>query len=202
MNSVNTLIVLVNLLNGLFRTPKIEQFNSLIGWLNANGYGQFETHDLDKTALTSNAWLAGFIDADGGFKIRVSPKKTDLITSKTLSKGRVACSLVLEQRQVSSTGLSYEPILNAMCLAFNCNLNLSTHGSTQYFVFSLASINQLKAMIEYLDRYPLLSSKFLDYCDWRKAFMLILDRQHLTPKGIEVITGLKSGMNRGRLTFT
>jgi len=202
VNSVNTLIVLVNLINGLLRTPKIEQFNSLVCWLRANSHGEFETHDLDTSDLTSNGWLAGFIDADGSFKIRVSSKKTDPVTNKTLSKGRVACSLTLEQRQVSLTGSFYLPILSAMCLAFNCNLNLSTHGTSQYFIFCLTSIAQLKSMVEYLDRYPLLSSKFLDYSDWRKAFMLIVDRQHLTSSGIEVISKLKSGMNRGRLILT
>lgn len=95
----------------------------------------------------------------------MTPKLTDPITGATVKKGRVSCSFVLEQRQMSTTGLSYQSILSAICATFGCNLNLSTHGPHQYFVITLTSIAQLSLLIKYLDQYPLLSSKYLDYVD-------------------------------------
>ena len=64
VNSIDKIILLVNLCNGLLRTPKIEQFDSLIKWLKSNGYGAFSLLPIDSSSLLSNSWLAGFIDAD------------------------------------------------------------------------------------------------------------------------------------------
>lgn len=202
VNNISKLIILVNLLNGLLRTPKIEQFNDLISWLNSNGYSTIEIEPLDNSNLLNNRWWAGFIDADGGFKIRTTDKVIDPAMGSTLKKGRVACSFSLEQRKVSLTGSSYEPILSAICSTFGCNLNPSTHGTRQYFIICLTSVSQLSLLIYYLDKYPLLSSKYLDYLDWRKSQILIQNKMHLTKSGRLTISQLKSSINRGRTNYT
>jgi hypothetical protein len=56
------------LVNGKFRTPKIEALHRLINWL--NNYGKFEQikHlSFDKSNIISNSWLAGFSDCDSNF---------------------------------------------------------------------------------------------------------------------------------------
>lgn len=207
VNSIPTLIILVHLLNGLLRTPKIDQFNTLIHWLSDNGYGQFVIMPVNTSSLASNSWLAGFIDADGGFKIRITAvildlKIEDFLVGKILRKGRIACSFVLEQRMVSLTGSSYLPILTAMCNEFGCKLNTSNHNGRTYYIFALSSLAQLTLLVSYLDKHQLLTSKFLDYSDWRKAHILMLDRRHLIPEGADVIANLKAGMNNSRTVYT
>ena len=54
-------------------------------------------------------------------------------------------------------------------------------------------------MINYFDQYHLLSSKHLNYLKWRKAYILIQNKEHLTESGLEQITKLKKTMNRGNL---
>ena len=54
-------------------------------------------------------------------------------------------------------------------------------------------------MINYFDQYHLLSSKHLNYLKWRKAYILIQNKEHLTELGLEQITKLKKTMNRGNL---
>ncbi|TIB37412.1 hypothetical protein E3P86_02167 [Wallemia ichthyophaga] len=152
INSIPMLILVVKLLNGLLRTPKIEQFNALIYWLKANGYADLDTMPVDTSSLLKNGWLAGFIDADGGFKIRITQRILDA-WGKVARKGRVACSFVLEQ-------------------------------------------------LKYLDTYPLLSSKYLDYQNWRQAHILMREGQHLTPEGLDQISKLKSEMNNYRTQYT
>ena len=49
--------------------------------------------------LNLNGWLAGLIDADGGFKVRYTEKRIDELTNKVLTKGRIEVRFVLEQRQ-------------------------------------------------------------------------------------------------------
>jgi hypothetical protein len=201
INSIPVLILIVNLLNGLLRTPKIEQFNALIGWLNENGYGPFTVSPVNTSSIFSNSWLAGFIDADGGFKVRITQLILGLF-GKVLRKGRIACSFVLEQRMYSTTGLSYLPILTAMCDAFGCKLNTSLHGGREYFVFNISSMAQLALLVAYLDQHTLLSSKYLDYCDWRQVYLLIRDGRHLTVEGALLIAEYKSHMNNSRTVYT
>lgn len=56
------------------RTPKIEALNRLINWLNAKSIDskvqlnqKLVKLELDITPLGENAWLSGFIVADGNF---------------------------------------------------------------------------------------------------------------------------------------
>ena len=64
------LIVLINLMNGYLRTPKINKFNDLILWLNERYHYNIPIHYVDSSSLNSNGWLSCFIEADGAFKVR------------------------------------------------------------------------------------------------------------------------------------
>lgn len=81
---------------------------------------------------------------------------------KLTRKGRVACSLAIEQRQTSDHG-SYASIMGLIAAALLTKLGLSTHHGTQYFSIYASSETQRLALLAYLDAYPLLSSKYLDY---------------------------------------
>lgn len=92
-NSHKDLINMINLLNGYLRTPKIIKFNELIVGLNKKYNYNITTYSPDTSDLDKNGWLAGFIDADGGFKIRYSEK---LISgTKVLRKGRIEVRFAL-----------------------------------------------------------------------------------------------------------
>jgi len=53
------------------RTPKINQLYNFIDYINARGFN-IKKLPLDNSSLNSNAWLSGFIEADGHFAVRVS----------------------------------------------------------------------------------------------------------------------------------
>ena len=66
--------------------------------------------------MIKNGWLAGFIDADGGFKIRYTEKCIEDKTTKVLTKGKIELRFALEQRlSLKSTNKnqdnSYKPIM-------------------------------------------------------------------------------------------
>jgi hypothetical protein len=66
------------------RTPKINQLYKLIDYLNNKGYN-INKYPLDNSSLNYNAWLSGFIDADGHFFVIVSIDENKL--------KRIACTL-------------------------------------------------------------------------------------------------------------
>jgi hypothetical protein len=59
-----------------------------------------------------------------------------------------------------------------------------------------------KILIEYLNTYPLLSSKHLDFKDWETANNIYINKLHKDPIQYEKIRKLKANMNNGRTYFS
>jgi hypothetical protein len=182
-------------INGELRTPKIHQVHKLIDWINKNHSDNINKLSLKKDDICSDSWLAGFIDSDGSFSIQytVSDKKR-----------KISCRLRLEQRMLDPiTKNSYENILKDICNFFNCNLRTRKQISTgnEYFTLTASSKSSLLIIITYFEIFPLFSSKYLDYLDWKKAAELILSNKHYTEEGIIEIIKLKNNMNRKRTIF-
>lgn len=75
--SLSALYNLAVMVNGKFRTPKIEALHRLIMWL--NNYGKFDSLDLkgrDYSDIFTNSWLAGFSDCDSNFLITFNLNKS------------------------------------------------------------------------------------------------------------------------------
>lgn len=79
------------------RTPKINALYRMIYWLNAKG-DNITKLPLDLSPIESNAWLSGFIDADGHFAIKGSKRVY------------IAFQFYLCQREVDVSGESFEPL--------------------------------------------------------------------------------------------
>jgi hypothetical protein len=76
------LLNIVGEMNGFLRTPKIYELNKLLFFLNEKCKANLQIHSEDYSSLSENYWLAGFIDADGGFQIRHTSKVIDPFTKK------------------------------------------------------------------------------------------------------------------------
>lgn len=59
----------------------------------------------------------------------------------------------------------------------------------------VSSIKEIKLIVEFFDRYPLISQKFADYILFKEAYLLICSKQHLTNEGLQKIVSLKSSSN-------
>ena len=158
------LIVLINLMNGYLRTPKINKFNDLILWLNDKYNYNIAINSPDTSDLNYNGWLAGFIDADGGFKVRYSEKRVDEKTNKIFSKGRIEVRFALEQRQYLDSlneNDSYKSIMLKIQSFFGIttDLRISKHNIDKtYWIVEVTSLDKLNLLIQYLNNYPLLTA--------------------------------------------
>ena len=56
-------------------------------------------------------------------------------------------------------------------------------------------------IIDYLNKYPLLTAKRNDFEDWLKAYQIIADKKHFSEDGKLLIKNIKSNMNRKREVF-
>jgi hypothetical protein len=52
-------------------------------------------------------------------------------------------------------------------------------------------------IINYFDNYPLITQKFADYILFKQAFNLIINKEHLTIKGLKNLVAIKGSINLG-----
>lgn len=183
---------IVKTVNGKFRTPKINSLHAMIDYLNAKGLDVIKL-PLDCSELNSNAWLAGFIDADGHFAIKgfTSNPKTYL-----------AFHFQLSQRKTDKSGQDLNKAM--LKLADFLQVKLSNRVFSGKFVqlvvnTSNSASNQI--LIQYLANYPLLSSKHLDFKDWETAYNMYVNKLHKDPVNFSKIKALKANMNSKRSHF-
>ena len=189
---------IVSLINGELRTPKIHQFHKLIDWLNKNHSTNIEKLPLKKGSLNDNSWLSGFIDSDGSFSVQHTKVENNA------KKRKISCRLRIEQRMLDPiTGNSYISILTSIAKFLNCNLLIRKQRSTgkEYYNLAASSKISLGIIIKYLEVYPLFSSKYLDYLDWKEIALLILDNKHFTEEGLTKTDSVRNSMNRKRIYF-
>lgn len=201
ISSLNGLQNIIYLMNGYLRTPKVHQFNKLIEWVNAKNFDiePIVYNDVDTSPIISNAWLSGFIDADGSFDVKVREKSTE-----GKGKNRAEARFRIEQRKTDpSTNVPYYPVIKSIASSLGVELNTSIHNEgIEYYIISVTSPARLKTLIKYLDTYPLFSSKLLNYLDFKSCVNMMLSREHLTEQGRDQIKLIKAGMNRKRTYYT
>lgn len=181
---------LIVLLNGKFRTPKISKFYELIDWINQIDSGNFEKKPIDTSALLENSWLAGFLDADGCFYIRVTEGR----------KNRVAVRMTLDQRICDEHGNSYRPVMLQLANTFFTKLYIITKTENRnYFHISISSLRSINLLNDYLKQHQLYTSKYLDYLNWSEVLFLVNQQKHY--QNLIHIKFLKSQMNSRRVRF-
>nr|YP_008854746.1 hypothetical protein Gasi_Mp36 [Ganoderma sinense]AHA41746.1 hypothetical protein Gasi_Mp36 [Ganoderma sinense] len=162
INSYEGLLLVTSLINGNMRTPKIYALYNLIDWLNL----KFEEINIPKkylnnSQLDSNAWLSGFIEADGHFSVR---------TTTTPKYSRVECKFELSQRQNdhnSRSNLNFLEII-AHYLLSSVKAVRVNRPNPEYRVRT-TSLNGNLVLENYLSTFPLFGSKYLDFKDWIKV---------------------------------
>ena len=189
----------VHLLNGELRTPKIHQLHNLIDWLNKNHNTNIIKLPLKDSSFSGDSWLSGFIDSDGSFSVQHTKLENNA------KKRKISCRLRIEQRILEPiTNNSYFNVLTDISNFLNCTLLTRKQKSTgnEYYTLTASSKMSLDVIVNYLDKYSLFSSKYLDYKDWKEIVLLIFENKHYTEEGINKTESVKNGMNRQRTYFT
>ena len=189
-----TLINMINLVNGKFRTPKIEYLYKAIDYVNTIHNTNIEKLPLDKSNFLSNPWLSGMTDSDGNFHISLCGAYG---LTNSISKGRIICSFTLKQRMIDkSTGLSCVPFMTKLANLFECKINYKGENEIVFVVQANSKHHLVKS---YFDKFPLMSSKYLDYLCYLQGLDYL--GKHLTSKEIVEIQTIKNSMNNHRIFY-
>lgn len=210
LQKTEDVLKIIQIINGFMRTPKIEALHRAINWFNTYDNLQLKCLNLDNSPINSNAWLAGFTDGDGNFSINlIDRKKKGIITSK---RAQTFFRIELRQdyhRDVPTYlgGTSYFDILTKIARYLNVNLYSRTRekGEKIFYAFMVISHNNIshKKVVEYLDKFPLYSSKYLAYKDWSYLVKKNIARNSkpLSKEDIVEIEKIKSQFNNKRELF-
>jgi hypothetical protein len=139
------------------------------------------------------------LDADYNFLITFLLNTSGLVYDVNLT-------MRLTQRQkyhrLSILGTSYLPIITATIFGINVVEYTRNRGTTSVELGYLVRVKSKTArslLINYLDNYSLLSSKYLDYLDWRTAHGIVGYKGYRTYMGTTKLIELKSSMNTKRI---
>lgn len=196
---IDILIEIIKLIGSYFRTSKINKLNNLIKYLN-NNFKHFlkkytlDFYKIDESPIFENAWLSGFADADGSFNITISNRKNSI-------KKRVMISFKLELKKDES----YFFICTTIAEYLGVSLYVRKRRKNEKVFFSYLLIAHSRKSHElicrYFDQYPLFSSKFLNYIDWKQIYLLQKEKKHLSPEGLNLCIKIKNKFNNKRLFF-
>lgn len=153
---------------------------------NNKNYSTSLVHDSRANNTNLNIdpnFLTGFADAEGSFVLSIT--KSDNVKSGWVIKPRF--SIHLHKKDI----FILEAIKNYLGVG-----EVYTQGtvSAQYRVFS---IKDLQLVIDHFDRYPLISQKFGDYSLFKQAYLLLTNKEHLTPEGLRKIIAIRASINNG-----
>lgn len=169
------------LVNGKFQGPhKIAQAKEIQFDLKYNT----PILPVDNTSILSTYWLAGFADADGNFSIFLSKSKTHKFGKNCTIPFRITqkhYELLIKVQEAFKGGILYQD---------TAKNGLLYRYSTTTFVRAVFVAN-------YFDNFHIVNEyKWLRYTYWRKALLIIQNKEHLTENGLTKIQSLKDKMNK------
>ena len=173
------LLKVINLINGKIRTEsKFYQItNNILSNHNYVEYSKIVNFKLNLNKDLKNHWLAGFSDADASFQIKVLSRN---------NRSEVRLNFQIDQKN-NSVLLLIKEFLGG---------NLGYRKSQDTYYYGSTSFGSAKHVVNYFDYFHLLSSKHVNYLKWRKAYIIIQNKDHLKQDGFNKIIKLKSTMNR------
>jgi hypothetical protein len=107
--------------------------------------------------MLSNAWLSGFIEADGHFSLR---------STESGKYPRIECKFEISQRQKDQNNRDNLLFFKEIALSFESLVKPIRNDSNnpQYRVRT-TNLKSNLAVVNYLTKYPLFGTKFSDYKD-------------------------------------
>jgi len=158
----------IKLINGKIRTEnKFNQINNNI--LNNEKYTEFSQSLNLKLNLDNdfkNHWLAGFSDANASFQIK--------LVKRNNNKTEIGLNFQIDQKK--------NDILLLIKNFLGGNIGYSKVQDT--YNYGSNSFLSAKNVINYFDSFHLLSTKHINYLKWRKAYIIIQNRDHLNIDGL------------------
>ena len=142
-------------------------------------------NNLKNMKLNPN-WVIGFTDAEGCFRISIIKNKN--------SKGK---ALPLSVRLYFQIGLHRKDEAILKLIRSELGVGKIYRGRKYSSELQVSSFKDSERLIDYFEKYPLITQKLADYLLFKQAFELIKNKEHLTMKGLNKLVAIKASINWG-----
>ena len=133
------------------------------------------------------------MESDGHFNLR---------SSLNGKYPKIECKFELSQRQRDHLGNSNELFLLTIAKYLNLKLKeIRVNTPNPQYRLRTTNLESNLILVNYLNKYPLFGSKFLDYKDWKEVLSLFNPRFKANHSNIDKVLALKSGINDKRNIF-
>lgn len=174
------------------RTPKIYDLWKLIDWLNNQSTNMdIPKNGIDKSDLLENGWLSGFIEADGHFSVRA-----------TLKAYKIECKMEIVQSMTDYNNFSKKDFLEKIAHTVHSTVKITrqTRPKKEYRVRTVSVKGNLVCK-QYLEKYPLFGTKYLDFQDWCIVLQFFEKNLHKNKFFYNDIVQIKERMNNNRKNY-
>ena len=140
---------------------------------------------LDNSNLVKNSWFTGFTESDGHFGVKYVERKSKSDTRKRSVSESVSLKFRLDQRLFDKpTSSSMKPFMESLSLFLSCNLKSYTNNrNSEILSISVSSLDSVKFLINYFNKYPLIGGKLNDFKKWEIVYNMFIKKEHLTDEG-------------------
>ena len=149
---------------------------------------------------TSGDWIAGFVDAEGCFRLSIIKNKNfkgNPWLPSLYNRNKETNIIPLSVRLYFQIGLHKKDELILKLIQSKLGVGKIYSSRTDMVELQVNSFKDMAAVINFFDKYPLITQKWADYLLFRKAYELILNKEHLTIKGLISLVEIKSLINKG-----
>ena len=190
----------ISFIHSKLRTPKNENFNKLIDFINKKYNLSIPFSPLDDSDLSNNSWFTGFTEADGHFGVKIVEAKEKSDTRIRSVSNSISIKFRLDQRYNDNiSSMSMLNIMDKLAKFLDCKLSTFKIKTGKVLSLNVSSIDKVGFMINYFHKYPLLGNKSYDFEDWKIIYNIILEKKHLTDEGRSKIKLIQSNMNSKRI---
>ena len=125
---------------------------------------------LNNSPLISNAWLSGFLEADASFQVR---------TTLSGKYPKSECKLEITQRQKDHKGNSNLNFLEKIAeFLLTTVKSVRQDSPNPEYRVRTTSLRGNLVLSNYLEKYPLFGTKYLDSKDWMKIICMFEKGEH------------------------
>ena len=82
------------------------------------------------------------------------------------------------------TSSSMKPFMESLALFLSCNLkSYINNTNSEILCVSVSSLDSVKLMVNYFNKYPLIGDKLNDFKKWEIVYNMFIKKEHLTDEG-------------------
>jgi hypothetical protein len=173
---------LIHIFNGNLLTENSQQqFKSWLAAFNQKYDKKIRYTQNNSDVTLSNAWLAGFSDAEGCF--------TASANTRSEAYTQVQVRYILLQKEEKK-------LMSEIAKIFDSRISYLKSYDGYNITNMTVNLSKLTKVISYFKKYPLKTKKHIDYLNWLKVYSLVINKEHFTKTGLNKIKNLINKINK------